>query len=324
MKTVGQVLQEERLNKGITLNEAERSTKIRTEILARIEQDNFEGLPAATVVKGFIKNYGEFLGLDSEKLLALFRRQFDESKATPGEILPDLSPKEGPRFVVTPGRALGLGVTILVLGFAGYLLAQYQSFAAAPALLVAEPSDNLRVNNGTVEVAGRTDRDARLAINGQDIQLTESGAFSVSVSLPDGVTELTIRAVNKLGRVTTVKKTVAVETAAAKEPLGPVATSSATPQVAAATAPVPAQPVAPVEVTVKVGPNSSYIEVTLDGQEAVKFRKLFTPNTTQTFKAQQSVKLLVGNAGSTEVTLNGQSLGRLGDEAQVVTKTFSH
>lgn len=318
MKTVGQVLQEERLNRGTTLSEAERSTKIRTEILARLEQNDFSSLPAATVVKGFIKNYGEFLGLDSEKLLALFRRQFDESKETT-EILPDFSPKEGPRFVLTPGRAFGIGVTVLVLGFAGYLLAQYQSFAAAPVLLVSQPADNLRVNNGTIEVVGQTDRDARLAINGQDIQLTESGAFSVSVSLPNGVTELTIRAVNKLGRVTAVKKIISVETAAAKEPLGPASSSKASPQVAAATTSVD-QPKPPVEVTVKIGPNAAWLEVTTD---SVSLSKLFAAGASQTFTAQNKIILKTGNAGSTQVVANGYDLGRLGDEAQVVSKTFT-
>src|SRR5581483_74819 len=145
MKTVGQVLAAARTSKNITLAEAERATKIRIETLQALEADSFAGLSGPTYIKGFIKNYGDFLGLETGNLLALFRRQFDERKAAPLQILPDLSPKESPRLTLTPGRALGVGVTILVLGFMGYLLAQYNSFAAAPQLQIASPDDNLRV-----------------------------------------------------------------------------------------------------------------------------------------------------------------------------------
>lgn len=322
MKTVGSVLAEERIRKNITLSEAERATKIRAETLQSIEADNFETLPGSTYIKGFIKNYGEFLGLDSANLLALFRRQFDEKKVSPLALLPDLTPKESPKLTLTPGRALGLGIAVLALGFMGYLLAQYNSFASAPGLQVSEPKENLRVNNGTVEVVGRTDRDATLKINGQQVQLTESGAFSVSVTLPDGVNDLTFSAVNKLGRVTTVKRSVTVESTQAAQPLGPtVATSSAQPVVAAA-ATTSATPASGIHVTIKIGPNAAYIKATVDNQP-VSLERIFYPGTTQTFTAQNMITIKTGNAGSTEILVNGVSQGNLGEEAQVVTKTFT-
>jgi cytoskeleton protein RodZ len=321
MKTVGQVLAEARLARRVTLHEAERSTRIRAEILQQIEADNFAALKSPTYIKGFIKNYGQYLGLDTNNLLALFRRQFDESAAEPGEILPDFTPKESPRLTVTPSRVFGVGVTILVLGFLGYLLAQYQSFAAAPALAVSDPQDNIRVNNGTVEVVGRTDRDATLKINGQEVQLTESGAFSISVTLPDGINELTFSAINKLGRITNVKRTVTVETSQAREPLGPTGATQPvpTPPTVAAIATPSAKPQG-VEVILRIGPGAAWIEVQADG---VKLTRLFTAGATQTFKAQDQITVRTGNAGSTEIVVNGQNLGKMGNELEVVTRTFT-
>src|SRR2546429_3422028 len=234
MKTVGQALRNQRHKLNLTLVEAERATKIRAETLAAPEGDDFANLPSPTYIKGFIRNYGEFLGLDSGTLLALFRRQYDEGKTPTSKILPDLKPTNSPKVILTPKRLFVVGVAVLVLGFLGYLFAQYQSFAAAPALQVDSPGDKLKVNNGTVEVVGRTDPDATLSINGQSVDLTSSGAFSVSVTLPDGTTDLTIAATNKLGRVSSVKRTITVATVLANQPVGPVASSSATPAVAAA------------------------------------------------------------------------------------------
>lgn len=324
MKTVGQILAEARASKGITFAEAERATKIRPEILQALEEDNFSTLPGPTYIKGFIKNYGEYLGLNMEHLQAILRRQYDSSAPRSGTFLPDFSPKKSPRFMVTPGRAMGLGVSILVLGFMGYLLAQYQSFAAAPLISLSEPSDNLRVTSGTVQVTGRTDRDAKLRINGQEVSLTESGAFSVSVTLPDGTTELTLSAENKLGKLTTMQRTVTVETAKSSEPLGPVASggpitspatsSSAKPAVAAATT------TNLLEVTLKIGPQAAWIRVESD---ATSFEGILGAGVSKTFKAQDKITVRSGNAGSTEVIVGGVSQGKMGELSRVVTKTYT-
>ena len=81
MRTVGQILKEERERKLYTLEEVEKTTKIRKELLEELEAGHYSLLPPPTFVQGFIKNYGKFLGLDTEKLLALFRREFDSDTA---------------------------------------------------------------------------------------------------------------------------------------------------------------------------------------------------------------------------------------------------
>ncbi|KKQ08609.1 MAG: Transcriptional regulator, XRE family [Candidatus Daviesbacteria bacterium GW2011_GWB1_36_5] len=68
MRTVGQILKETREAKFYTLEEVEKATKIRVELLEALEEDNFSKLPPETFIQGFIKNYGKFLGLDANKL----------------------------------------------------------------------------------------------------------------------------------------------------------------------------------------------------------------------------------------------------------------
>ena len=83
MRTVGQVLKEERERKFYTLEEIEKATKIRKELLEALEEGNYKKLPPPTFIQGFIKNYGKFLNLDTEKLLAIFRREFSDTKHPP-------------------------------------------------------------------------------------------------------------------------------------------------------------------------------------------------------------------------------------------------
>ena len=70
MATLGQKLEEARNRKGISIREAEESTKIRGHFLASFEQDNFDLNLPPVYLSGFLKVYARFLGLDTEAVLA--------------------------------------------------------------------------------------------------------------------------------------------------------------------------------------------------------------------------------------------------------------
>lgn len=80
MKTVGSILHDARLAKGLTIEDVEAATKIRTKFLQDIEEDTFTALPSTVYAKGFVKNYAEFLGLSSSEVIAFFRRQMGEDR----------------------------------------------------------------------------------------------------------------------------------------------------------------------------------------------------------------------------------------------------
>jgi hypothetical protein len=61
---IGNSLRETRTRRGIELVEAEQATKIRARYLRALEDEQFDQLPAPTYVKGFLKAYAEYLGLD--------------------------------------------------------------------------------------------------------------------------------------------------------------------------------------------------------------------------------------------------------------------
>jgi Helix-turn-helix domain len=63
---IGISLREARMRQGVDLLEAEQSTKIRSKYLRALEDERFELLPAQTYVKGFLRSYAEYLGLDGQ------------------------------------------------------------------------------------------------------------------------------------------------------------------------------------------------------------------------------------------------------------------
>jgi hypothetical protein len=63
---IGTSLREARMRRGIEVAEAEQATKIRGKYLRALEEEQFEVLPAETYVKGFLRTYAEYLGLDGQ------------------------------------------------------------------------------------------------------------------------------------------------------------------------------------------------------------------------------------------------------------------
>jgi hypothetical protein len=63
---IGSSLKDARLRQGLDLAEAELATKIRSKYLSALEDERFDSLPAQTYVKGFLRSYAEYLGLDGQ------------------------------------------------------------------------------------------------------------------------------------------------------------------------------------------------------------------------------------------------------------------
>ncbi|WP_405384215.1 helix-turn-helix domain-containing protein [Phascolarctobacterium sp.] len=72
-KSVGTILREARLAKGLSLAEVEKGTSIRSKYLEAVENDAYEITPGEVFVKGMIRNYGNYLGLDGPALVDLYK-----------------------------------------------------------------------------------------------------------------------------------------------------------------------------------------------------------------------------------------------------------
>ncbi len=76
--SLGEYLKAEREKRGLTIEQTASATKIGLKVLKQLEADQYADLPALPFVRGFVKNYGKFLGLDGEKLLQEYSVFLDE------------------------------------------------------------------------------------------------------------------------------------------------------------------------------------------------------------------------------------------------------
>jgi cytoskeleton protein RodZ len=97
---IGNSLREARLRQGLDFFEIEQSTKIRGKYLRALEDEQFDVLPAQTYVKGFLRSYADYLGLDGQ----LYVDEFN-SRYVRGELEEEEEQRAFKPRVVRPGRS---------------------------------------------------------------------------------------------------------------------------------------------------------------------------------------------------------------------------
>jgi len=72
--SLGQMLRAAREAKGLTLEEVEKTTRIRARFLAALEAEAFDEIPSPVQVRGFLRNYAQHVGLNAEQMLAFYEQ----------------------------------------------------------------------------------------------------------------------------------------------------------------------------------------------------------------------------------------------------------
>jgi cytoskeletal protein RodZ len=100
VESLGAKLKTARELKGFNFDQVSRETNIAGRYLEALEAENFSGFPGEPYIIGFLRNYGEYLGLDVQELLSLYRALKIQEQPVPVEQLLK-SPSPLPRILIT-------------------------------------------------------------------------------------------------------------------------------------------------------------------------------------------------------------------------------
>jgi cytoskeletal protein RodZ len=207
MKTAGEILAAARIKKGWNVEELSRKTKIQAKFLTAIESSQFEELPPAPFVKGFVKTIAAELGLNPGEATAVFRRDFKESAEF--GIIPRTLETGKKIFEWNPKLTAAAATIIIIISFLGYLGWQLAALISRPKLIIFQPKDKTVVSQ-EVAVEGQTEQGITVTINGQEIKINQDGSFSQILSLTLGEHTITVAAEGQNGKKTTTQRTVRV------------------------------------------------------------------------------------------------------------------
>lgn len=86
--TVGEILRRTRIHYEQAVDDIERVLHIKAAQINAIEADDFKKLPGPVYAAGFIRSYSEYLGLDGDKMVSLFKSQSGSKPVKPDLHLP--------------------------------------------------------------------------------------------------------------------------------------------------------------------------------------------------------------------------------------------
>ncbi len=115
MFALGSSLRETRVRRGVELAQVAAETHIRTRYLQALEEERFELIPGSVYVKGFLRTYADYLGLDSQFFVDEYDARFRAEEAPPAPPQLELRPRSL--------RSYGVAAIVLLLALGGALLA---------------------------------------------------------------------------------------------------------------------------------------------------------------------------------------------------------
>ena len=209
-KTIGELLQQERESKQISRAELAQKIRVKEQFLEALEDNRFADLPAAVFVKGYIKGYARVLGFDSEPMLALLRRDFQEGDK--GKLIPqDFLKPSFRKSAISPSISLAtsgiIGVFLILFLYIGI---RWYSFISPPKLELIEPTEDSLVS-AQITIKGITEPETMVTVNSQPISVELDGNFETQITLPtEGISTITLEATDKQKKTTTLQRTVFV------------------------------------------------------------------------------------------------------------------
>jgi cytoskeleton protein RodZ len=291
LETVGQDLRAARIRRGDDLAAVSRALKIRKDHLDALESDRLDDLPGKTYAIGFVRSYARYLGLDATELAERFKAEI--SGRSDDHPLPssNLHEEEAKRLPYG-GRVLA-GVVILAVLYGVWHIFFATRDVAPP---TPPPPTLARITDTPVPAAP--------APAPPPAPMTPAG--SDPTPAPEAAAPVPAPAPQNINPVATVS---------------PVAGSSARPQASAAVPAVSGQVYGEqnranarvalrargaTRITVTGPDNRLYIN-----RDLVAGEVYYVPNL-------PGLRMALSNAGAVEVNLDGNPLGRVGSEEQVV------
>ncbi|MGP1588107.1 MAG: helix-turn-helix domain-containing protein [Treponemataceae bacterium] len=118
MESFGQLLKQSRESQGIEIIKASHETSISREYIEALEDENTQVFPGEPYLVGFLRNYSEYLGLNPESMISLYKRGKIQESAVPLDLLKPDKPRFIKPLVISVSSALVLIVFILLFIFA--------------------------------------------------------------------------------------------------------------------------------------------------------------------------------------------------------------
>ncbi|MBN1799726.1 MAG: helix-turn-helix domain-containing protein [Spirochaetales bacterium] len=114
MESFGERLRRTRENLSYSIEQASRDTNISKRYLVALENEDFSVFPGETYLKGFLTNYAEYLGLEGEELVNIYKNMKIQEQPVPLDQLLESKSERSPKLFII-GASLFVAVALIVV-----------------------------------------------------------------------------------------------------------------------------------------------------------------------------------------------------------------
>lgn len=308
---IGAVLRQARSERGLSLEEVQEATKIRVRYLEGLEREDYDVLPAAVYVRGFLKTYANYLGLDGEELIQELQRQQMSEQDYPvtyrplekGEFEePFWEPEDfgsssaGPRIFGGTTLVLAVVALALLVGIL-YFIGRGSQTSTEPN--PSPPGENAQAAPGD---ASKKEPEQDPPSSGDQPPGEAPSEDQSSDEEPSG------------GEPS--------EKPSGGQPSGNADSDAEDPAPESGEEPAdaPAEPET-LEVKISVEGGISWLQIEVDG--TTEMAQVARSGFSKTFEAENKIIVNTGNAGAVQAEVNGQNIGALGGSGEVRTREWT-
>ncbi len=324
MSSLGEHLKQLRLDKGLSIEELSKATKINKRFLAALEEDNLQALPGGVINRGFVRAFVRFCGGDENAFLAEYESALREQQ---GPEINLLAAQSAAASSASERRKVYFFILVIILVLAAIFMIYYFRY-----------SSRLQGNGGSLHLA-EVNQAPQPSAGSAAIQQEPGGQTG---SLPPVLPPPPSESATNPGQSTGPTPS---STSPATEP-GSVSGSATTGAPQAAHPEGSANPsntvsektlAAPTSGRIKtsapesdttngnyklkiVAAEKTWLSIKKDGKEV--FRRIMLPNEALNLNAKDRFDIVCGNAGGIVVSLDGKTLPPLGGKGEVKTVTY--
>lgn len=189
--------------KGLNFEKILQATEIPRHYLEAIFRGDWNRLPAAPYVRGYLKKLASVLENDPGEFWSAYQSENDAQASGPMDRLPEN------RFAIKNFSQKWIWLSVLALVLVVYVGFNVDRFLGTPKLDIENPlGASLITYFPNFNFSGKADPDDKLFINGEEIFVDKSGQFQKNYNLQPGLNNFEITAKRFLGRETKIVKQI--------------------------------------------------------------------------------------------------------------------
>lgn len=201
MLSVGGILNKQRLNKGLSLKQVEKLTKIREPFLKAVEENNWNHFSSKIYIKGIIKNYSRILDLDETKMLAFFRREYEKKEEV------HFKTKVENKYLTSDSKKILFFLLVCTFVFFGlYFAVQLRQFLLPPKVVLLEPTGTKFKRVPKIKIIGKTEKESTILYQSERIYQNKEGIFEIDFPLTQAKNNFVIEVTGANGKKTVFTK----------------------------------------------------------------------------------------------------------------------